>query len=402
MSFENKVTPVLQKWTKDDQIPMIVGGVVSQKGIEYLHAEGVNDTANRDNKTTTETIFDLYSLSKAITTTAMVQLLDSGVVGIDDLVETYVSEMKDFQMIKDFDDDGKPILTKPINKPTIRNLLTHTAGLAYAFFDTKELQMFRYIRKNKIKRPLGGEIPTAYVHEPGTQFLYGSSTDVAGKVIERVSNQTLEEYFQDHIFKPLGMNHTSFIRTPEKLQNKAKVHRRVDGGFKKGPEFKNPDSNLYQGGSGLRGTIGDFLKFLQVFLNDGCSADGKQIISKEALHKYSFANLVPPDISLDSDLGLLQPHEALLMTFLNELPKGKQGWTASFYKLDVPLPTGRKEGSFMWSGLANLFYWIDPKSGIAGVFATQVLPFFDVTAINAYIEFETAVYDSITSSQSKL
>lgn len=402
MSFEKSITPVLQKWTQDDQIPMAVAGVVTKNGIEYLHAEGVNDVFDRNNKTTTDTIFELYSLSKAVTGTAIVQLLEANVVGIDDLVETHLSEIKAYKVVEDFEEDGTPILREPVNKPTIRNLITHTAGLAYAFFSEKELQMFRYIRNNKIKRPLGGDIPTAYIHEPGTQWHYGTSIDVLGKVIERVSNMTLEEYFQENIFKPLKMNHTSFIRTPEMLQNRAKLHRRVREGYKLGPEPKNPDPDLYSGGGGLCGTVGDYLLFLQIFLNEGRSPDGKQIISKESMHKYSFANLIPSEIVMASTLELVQPHVALLMAFLDELPQDKQGWTASFYKLDVSLPTGRKEGSLMWFGLANLFYWIDVKSGVAGVFATQVFPFFDIPSITAHLEFETAVYEALASTRSKL
>ncbi|KAG7193071.1 uncharacterized protein KQ657_001188 [Scheffersomyces spartinae] len=394
MSLKERLDPILEKWTKEGNLPMISAGVVTKDGIIYLGASGSNNLNNPEGKTNLDTIFELYSTTKAVTTTAAVQLIEKGLLGLDDLVENYIPEIKGIKILDGFDENDKCIFKDPVNKPTIRNLLTHTAGFSYTFFSFKYAKLYDTTGKPDPFKDSWDEILTPYIYEPGTKWHYGVNIDVLGQVIQKVSGVTLDEYFKKNIFAPLGITSMTFIRKPEQVANKAIIHSREENGsLKVLPDDRPLEPEFHCGGHGLYGTIPDYLRFLLIFLNKGTSPiTGKQILKPESVENYSFANLLPEGVFVEDSLEHSQPYYSKPVTTFSQLPKELHTWTSSFYRTDVPLPTGRSAKSFMWCGLPNLYYWIDPTEGVAGMLATQVFPFFDEKCLEANNEFESEVY----------
>lgn len=394
MSLKETLDSILAKWTGDGSLPMISAGVVTKDGIIYQGATGTNNLSEPEGKTNGDTIFELYSTSKAVTTTAAVQLIEKGLIGIDDPVEDYLPEIADIKVLEGFDENDKPILRDPVNKPTIRNLLTHTAGFSYTFFSFKYAKLFETTGKPNPFKDKWEEILFPYVYEPGTKWHYGANIDVLGKVIQNVTGLTLDEYFKKNIFEPLEITSMTFNRTPQQALNKAVIHARdASGSLKVLPDERPLKPEFHCGGHGLYGSVPDYLKFLLIFLNKGTSPiTGKQILKPESVENYSFANLLPEGIFVEGTLDHSEPHYSNPVNTFDQLPKELHTWTSSFYRTDVQLPTGRSAKSFMWCGLPNLYYWIDPTEGVAGMLATQVFPFFDEKALAANGEFETEVY----------
>ena len=218
--------------------------------------------------------------------------------------------------------------------------------------------------------------------------------DWVGKVVYEVSRLSLGEYCRRHIFDPLGAASLTFERSPAQRATAAELHQRApDGTLSPLKGLLADEPQFHPGGHGLYGTLADYMKFLEIFLHEGRSpGTGQQILRPETVAAYSFADLLPEGVHLESSLQHSQPSLSNKVDLFDRFPAAKQGWTASFHKIDVALPTGRAAGSYSWAGLPNLYYWIDPARGVAGMFSTQVFPFCDATALAGFTEFETAAY----------
>lgn len=391
MSFDQ----ILEKYTSLGELPLAIGIIVTKNdGLVYSNGFGLRDVTDKSSVVTKDTVVAFYSTTKAITTTALVQLIESGKIdSLDDPVEKYVPEIKDIKLLTGFEADGTPILVEAKNKPTLRHLVTHTAGFSYTFFSHKYLDYSKATGKGNILNSKWDEFTTPFINEPGTKWHYGVNIDWVGKVVESVSGQTLDAYCKEHIFKPLGASSLTFVRGADQYANQAEIHARIgEKEFKplKGIHPEIPE--FHAGGHGVWGRLEDYLKFLEIFLHEGKSpSTGAQILKPQSIENYSFKNLLPEGVKVTSSLEESQPEFSKFVSFD---PYGdKQSWTASFHKTDIDLPTGRSAGSYNWAGLPNLYYWIDPVKGIAGMFATQVFPFFDPAALKAFGEFETAAYE---------
>jgi methyl acetate hydrolase len=224
------------------------------------------------------------------------------------------------------------------------------------------------------------------IADPGEKWEYGISIDWAGKAIEAVSGQTLDKYLQESLLQPLGMTDTAFKIGDAQRRRLARIYSRTpeeliptDMEIPQNPEF-------HMGGGGLYSTVGDYLKFAQMILHGG-TFNGAQVLRPETVATMSHNAMgdlvcnamktVAPSFSHDVDFVA-----------------GMQ-WGLSFLINPEQLPTGRSAGSLAWAGLANSYYWIDPTRKVAGVYAAQVLPFFDEKAARAFAGFETAVYQAL-------
>jgi CubicO group peptidase (beta-lactamase class C family) len=194
---------------------------------------------------------------------------------------------------------------------------------------------------------------------------------------------------KDHIFDPLGMRHTAFKITPDMRARLAKVHqRRDDDGFDpidleipQEPEFE-------MGGGGLYSTVGDYLKFVKMILNKG-AANGSQLLKPQTVELMSTNQMGDCRVC---ELKTAIPSVSNDAEFFPGMPKT---WGLTFMINTEPAPTGRPAGSLAWAGLANSYYWIDPATGVGGVYATQVLPFADKKSLPLFLACETAVYQNI-------
>lgn len=393
---KSKLDNILERYSESNQLPCALGAVVTRdKGLVYLGGRGRRDAAD---PTATpagpDTPLAFFSCTKAVTTTALLQLLERGLIrSIDDPVEHYVPEIRDIPVLVQAK-DGTQQLQAPATKPTLRHLLTHTAGFSYPFFSHAYAQLQHDTGTPDILRSTWDEFKTPLLFEPGTRWHYGVNTDWVGKVVYEVSGLSLGEYCRRHIFAPLAAHTLTFDRTPGLRAAAAELHQRAaDGTLAPLRGALVDDPQFHPGGHGLYGTVADYMKFLEIFLHEGRSpATGEQILRPDTVAAYSLADLLPPGVHVESSLQHSQPALSNKVDLFDRFPPDKQGWTASFHKIDVALPTGRAAASYSWAGLPNLYYWIDPARGVAGMFATQLFPFCDATALAGFAEFETAAY----------
>jgi CubicO group peptidase (beta-lactamase class C family) len=217
---------------------------------------------------------------------------------------------------------------------------------------------------------------------PGERWEYGIGIDWAGVIVETLTGKSLDVYFQEHIFAPLGMQ-DSFYKVPEeKAARRAAIHARTEAGLAVTPHLGEPVS----GGGGLSSTIADYLRFMRALLNQG-TLDGAKILQPYTVDMM-FENHIGdldvnpgptqiPDVSNDFDMGFGQPAK----------------WGLGFLLHQAQTESGRPKGSASWAGLFNSYFWIDRENDLCAVIATQVLPFYDTKAVAMLKEFEAAMYN---------
>ena len=195
---------------------------------------------------------------------------------------------------------------------------------------------------------------------------------------------------RERIFLPLGMNETAFEIGPELRSRRAATHNRSTDGKLSASDFdlpQNPEQHM--GGHGLYSTVGDYMKFIRMVLNDGATRDGSRVLKAETVKKMASNGLGTKKIKMLPGAIPSLSHDA---EFFPGMPKS---WGYTWMINDEDAPTGRPAGELAWAGLANLFYWIDRKNGVGGFWATQILPFVDEISVPGYLRFETAVYDHL-------
>ncbi|HZM27770.1 MAG TPA: serine hydrolase domain-containing protein, partial [Gemmatimonadales bacterium] len=258
---------------------------------------------------------------------------------------------------------------------------THTSGLGYGF-TSPTLRDFK---------PREGETYPAgpLLFEPGTQWIYGTSVDWLGRLVEKLSGKSLEEYFRERIFTPLKMPDT-FYNVPETKQARlVTVHRRPDGRAD-APLVEQPSqpprpATSFNGGGGLSSTANDYMRFERMILNGG-SLDGARILSSDSVALMGKDQI--GDVGVAA-LKTAQPDLSMDFTFIDD---GKDKWGLGFLRTTRQVPGKRSAGSLSWGGVYNTYFWIDPARGIAGVILMQFLPFADTKALAIYDAFERGVY----------
>jgi CubicO group peptidase (beta-lactamase class C family) len=375
---------VLRTGIQHRKIPAVAAMVATADKITYQGAFGKRDVASGVN-VTPESIFAIASMTKAITSTAALQLVDQGKVTLDEPVSRHIPEFAMLQVLDGYDAAGKPKLRAPRTSVTLRHMLTHTSGFCY---DTWSGEMVEY-EKHGGAAPVGVAPFVPLMFDPGKRWHYGYSTDWTGKLVEKVTGLTLEQYFQRNICEPLGMKDTSFLVPDAKFDRLVNRHQRQsDGSLKQEVRVLPPAPAAFNGGGGLYSTAGDYVRFMQMILHRGRGPAGRQILKPETVAMMSSNQIgelsagrlksFQPDRSSDVDL-----HAG-----------ADDKWGLGFLINTVPYPGGRSAGSLAWAGIANTFYWIDPKQGICATIMMQFLPFVDKEAVGLLGDFERAVYSS--------
>jgi len=365
----------------DAGVPMVVAGITSPSETIALHAAGIRSEGHT---ATADTVIALYSVTKAFTATAALQCVEDGLIDLDAPARDYLPEIGALEVLTGLDPDGTAHTRPPVRDITPRMLLLHTAGLAYDMFDERYAAISRRRLALPSGTPLRDSITTPLLHDPGERWTYGTSMDWMGLIVSAVRGRRLEEVFRDRIYAPCGMQSTSFDLTPDMRARLATMHRRNREGEIVPTRARPPDTpELDMGGQGLFSTVPDVLALLRVWLGDG-SAPGGRVLRPETLE------------------WAVRPHPGLVATPLTaaipaltrpaDLVPGPKSWAYSFLVNDDDVPGGRRAGSLSWAGLGNIHYWIDRTSGIAAVWAAQLLPFFDPPAADGVAAFERAVY----------
>lgn len=384
---------------KDEQFHAIAAGVTNSKRTQFSSVKGVvslpdGTPANEDSS------LHMFSCTKTMTSMAILILMEQGKLKMSDPAKKYLPRLADFYIVSDEDVDDKTgeITGKrqpPETDITIEHLLLHTAGFGYPF------TAMAYLKIMTKRRVFAGEpmetlfVPSAMplVHEPGANFTYGYSTDWLGLIVEAISGKSLSAFLKENIFDKASMANSVFVI--DDSSNLIKVHTQDKNGDMR-PEKRSSipyKPKIDMGGQGCTSTVGDFMKFLRIWLNYGTSPDtGIKILDRSTV-EYAIKNRLSPDLDMQVVLGLKPDVDD---------PK-PEGFSFAGCAVNTnELSTGRPAGSLYWGGLANSFFWIDFKNDIAGFFGFQRLPFMEDACVDAYRQFETETYRLLTGSKSRL
>ena len=369
-----------------DRVPGVVAMITDREGNIYEGAAGERALGHGE-PMTLDTTFALFSTTKAITGTAVLQCVEEGLLDLDAPAATYVPDIGELKVLDGFDAGGNPVLREPKRDITTRMLLLHTAGFGYDFFNESYNRLSQEHGQPSVITCSKAALTTPLLFDPGEKWEYGTNIDWAGQVVESIRGHRLGDVMRERIFEPLEMADTAFTMSPSMKDRLAPIHQREsDGSLTPLIGFELPaEPEVHMGGHGLHGTVGDYMKFIRMWLNDGAGTSGR-VLSSETV-----AAAVQNGLE-GQHVGLLP---GVLPTLSNDaefFPGVPKGWAYSFMTNEEVAPTGRPAGSLAWAGLANLYYWIDRQTGVGGFWATQILPFADAGSINGYLEFETAVY----------
>jgi len=375
------LTATLQAAVARADVPGVVVMAVARDRVLYQGAFGKADAA-AGRAMTMDAIFQIASMTKPITSTAALQLVEQHKLSLDDPAEKYLPELANLKVFDSFDAaTGAYTLRPPKTKVTVRQLFTHTSGLGYGFTSPVTRDF----------KPRAGETYTdgPLLFDPGTQWMYGDSVGVLGRIVEKLSGQTLEDYFREHIFTPLKMADTFFNVPEAKQPRRVTVHSRQDGRAD-APLVERPlqpqrPATRFNGGGGLSSTAGDYIRFERMILNGG-TLDGERILSAD-----SVAAMRRNQIGAVGVRALKTAQPALSMDF-SFVDDGKDKWGLGFLITSAHVAGKRSAGSLSWGGIDNTYFWIDPQRAVAGVILMQFLPFADTKALAVYDAFERGVY----------
>ncbi|MGE5268085.1 MAG: serine hydrolase domain-containing protein [Thiohalocapsa sp.] len=367
------------------EVPGVVAVAADRSGAIYEGAFG-RRSCDGDAAMTRDTIFRIFSMTKAITCTAAMQLVEQGRLALDapvpDIGEPVLNTP---QVLTGFDAAGKPLLHPAARPMTLRQLMTHTAGFTYEFWNADTA---RYVETGGAPSVLTGKLD-AYRRplnfDPGARWEYGINIDWVGRIIEAVSGQPLDAYLREHVLSPLGMADTGFALTPAQQARQATLHQRQADGSLVPQMQPRAQPEFFAGGGGLYSTGPDYLRFLQMLLHDG-SLGGARILKPETV------SLMHQNHIRDMPAGVLKSAMPALTDNVDFFPGAPLRWSLAHMLHLAPGPNGRSAGTLTWAGLANLYYWLDPGRGISGIIMTQILPFADPAVLRLYGGFERGVY----------
>lgn len=315
---------------------------------------------------TKDTIFRIFSMTKPVTGVAMMMLYEEGKWRPSDLVSQYIPEFAHLKVFKGMDESGNMILEDPVHKPTMKELMTHTAGFTYGYFGSTPVDKMYTNQQVMLSQSLQemidklAKIPLLY--QPGTRWVYSVSMDIQGYIVEKLSGQSLPDFMQQRIFGPLGMQDTGFFVPKEKWPRFASFY----GGNQKGELVAVPGGSTYSaqpsmasGGGGMASTAQDYLRFAQMLLNGG-ELDGVRILAPATVQLMTANHLAPSLMTGEFSIG-------------PEVIRPGMGWGYDFAVFTDPLQADEVvgKGTFFWVGAADTWFWIDPTNDLIFVGMTQ-------------------------------
>ena len=376
---------ILQAAVDSGDAPGVVAMATDGTKTLYEGAAGVRKLGDAT-PMSLDSICWIASLTKAVTSVAAMQLVERGLVGLDQPLGPIVPKLANLQVLEGFGADGQPLLRPARRDVTLHDLLTHTSGFVYEMWNADLGRYLRVTGKPGTASGLNAGIETPLAFDPGERWEYGTGVDWAGKVIETLTGQTLGEYFAQHITGPLGMVDTQFGRPDS--DRVVTIHNRLpDGGLRPASSGRPPKPELESGGGGLYSTAPDYLKFLAMLLRGGDA-----ILRPETVLQMGQNQIGTLDVSRMESVMPLMSNDAEFF------PGSEKGWGYGFVINSQPGHAGRAANSLAWAGLANCYYWFDPATKVAGVLMTQILPFADPKILTLLDRFESAIYGAQTAS----
>ncbi|WP_373497702.1 serine hydrolase domain-containing protein [Aquiflexum sp.] len=362
-----KLDAMLEESVKSGENPGLVALIVRNGKVVYHTAKGKADVESGKDMSK-DAIFRIASQTKAITSTAVMMLWEEGKFRLDDPISKYIPEFKNPKVLQNFQYGDTTYTTVPAKREiSIRHLLTHSAGIGYGGIDRDERMKMIYQKAGIVEafdtegmdneRNIRELAKLPLHQDPGESFIYSMSIDVLGYLVEIVSGMTLDSFFQERIFKPLGMGDTYFYLPDNKTSRMTALHLRQEGSWVKSPSNIGWPANFpisgakthYSGGGGLSSTAMDYAKFLQMYLNGG-EYNGIRILSRKTIETMMGNQMVELDPTEGKYHGL--------------------GFAVSTDKTAAKGGIG-SPGTFEWGGAFNTQYFADPKENIIGIIMKQ-------------------------------
>ena len=362
-----KIDHLTQGYINDGMLPGTITLVARRGKIVHLSCQGKMDI-EADKSMEDDTLFRIYSMSKPVTTTALMMLYEDGRFQLDDPVSRFIPAFRELQV---YSADGRH--TAPARPMTIRDLLTHTSGLTYGFMNSTPVDaMYRQQGVEQsanlaaMVSKLAG-IPMLF--SPGSRWSYSVATDVCGHLVELIADTPFDEFLEEQIFAPLGMTDTGFVVPEDKVHRfAANYDRTSDNGMRliDSPESSHylQDRGLHSGGGGLVSTIHDYYKFASMLLNQGEHA-GTRILGRKTVELMT-SNHLPNNGDLTS-MG---------QAVFSETPYDGIGFGLGFSVMLDPATAQilGSPGEFAWGGAASTYFFVDPKEDMLVIFMTQLMP----------------------------
>ncbi len=335
-----------------------------------------------------DTVVQFFSMTKPVTGVALMTLWEEGRFHLDDPLYWHLPEFRDVEVLRGETTDGRVITSPPRRPITMRDVMRHTAGFAYGADGNpqnhadrlwEELQPLSPDKSLAEFSQALAQVPLLY--EPGTQWRYSAAVDVQARLVEVLSGQPFAEYVEEEVLKPLGMNNTHWAQYREDFDGLARIYEVGDGSFTpmRGGDFEASDmasARLTMGGSGLIGTVDDYLRFARMLLGEG--ALGETRILEPATVRLMVTDHLDPAITPEQRSWLVG--------------KGSGGFGFDFFVRTAPPATPDENrgsvGEFFWDGWPSMLFWVDPKQDMVVIFATQKLPFDN----QLHHDFRDAVY----------
>jgi len=384
--MEQALHDLLWQSTGKSRLPGVVAIAARADGVLFEAAAGVRDVVTRE-PMTIDTVFWLASMTKPITSVAAMQLVEQGRLALDTPIAAVLPQLAHRSVLDGYDPDGAVRLRPARGEVTLRHLLTHTSGYGYDF-TSSVLGDARARIGLPTRAGNWAELEAEpLLFDPGTDWMYGISTDIVGKLVEAVSGASLGTYLENNVLGPLGMTDTMFVPGAAQQKRMMTMHaRKTDGGLQPmASDATSGRAGFMGGGGALHGTAGDYIRFVRMLLNGG-TLEGAAVLRPETVAEMGRNHIGE---LFGRSLPNVQPHLSNVADFFPGMP---QKWGLGFLINTAHSVSGRNPGGLAWAGIGNTFFWIDPVRRIAGVVMTHVLPFADERAMELLWAFETAVY----------
>ncbi len=358
--------------------PGMAAGVLRPDGERAVAVAGARSVITRE-PIDDDTIFYVASCSKLVTSIAALQLVERGVLKLDDPVGGLLKQLDRPELLLGFADSGEPLTRIANRKITLRHLLTHTSGVGY---DWTSAELTRFVKAEGLDMRQAEPPSLPLLFEPGENWIYGMGHDWAGRLIEAATGEGLDAYCKKNIFDPLGMTETTFFPSDEQTSRRAAVHfHQADGSFDVIPFGMPASRHFWMGGAGLYSTVNDYLTLLTALVRrNEALLDNKSYaaLSCDFVNQVDAGWITSADPSMSFDYRPLSGVD-------------RRHGLAGLVNLQ-PLEKGRHAGSLHWAGATNCYFWADLEAQAAGILMSQVLPFAEPGLIEVFKQVETATY----------